>query len=237
MALGSSQEDQDEGNKYPLIKLRDLYCSFFILEGSLPETEISGAEREGEKILFRDDDIVYINRGLRDGLEEGQLFLALEAGPKIKNFGQLMFMKGRVRLTILEDNRSIGKVEDSCGAVQLGNVLLPFIEKEGLSGKDEGFDVFLKEGEGISGNFLYLENDNVQIGSGHRAVIDLGRESGIEVGQQLLIFRQSKEDAPLKTIGNSVVIDVQNHSSTIKVLSNRDAITIEDHVRLHHPLP
>lgn len=233
--LSNAQENQRKEETYPLFSHLDLYCSFFLQENALPETKISGAEREDEKILFSDGDVVYINQGLKDGLSEGQLFLVLEVGRSISQRGHLMFMKGRVRLFTLEENHALGMVEKSCGAVRIGNFLVPFKEKEGLVGRDEGHDVFLREGEGASGNFLYIENENVQIGRGHRAIIDLGRQHGLVLGQQLLIFRRSEKDAPLKVIGNSIVIDVQDQSSTIKILSSEDAITTKDKVRLHNP--
>jgi hypothetical protein len=181
--------------------------------------------------------VVYINQGLKQGLIEDQVFMALEVGEKINQIGHLMFMRGRIRLVTIEDHMSIGKVEKSCGAVRRGNLLIPFEEKPGLLGKDEGYDLHLRADEGTSGSFLYMENENVQIGRGHRAIIDLGQKDGIVLGQQILVFRQDKEEAPLQAIGNSVVIDVQQQSSTIKILSSRDAITMEDKVRLHSPHP
>jgi hypothetical protein len=222
---------------HPLFTVLDLYCSFFIQEDALPELKISGAERESEKILFTDGDVVYINGGLNEGLSEGQVFLALEAGENIKKYGHLMFMKGRVRIVITEEYSAIGKVERACGAVRIGNVLVPFREKEGLIGQDMGYNIHLSDDDSISGGFLYMENENVQIGRGHRAIISLGSRDGLGLGQQVLIIRRSNENSPLQTIGNSVIIDIQNHSATIKILSSRDAITMKDRVRPHPRYP
>ena len=101
--------------------------------------------------------------------------------------------------------------------------MIPFEPKESIIGKDLGFDIPPFEVEGTKGKLIYLET-SLQIGTGGWALIDIGTESGIQVGQQLIVYRKVKEEAPLQVFGNVVVIDVQDTTSTIKVLSCRDAI-------------
>ena len=64
---------------YPIISESDLYCSFLIWDKKeKPDLKIIGAEREYERVLFNNDDIVYLNKGKAEGLQPGQLFLILE---------------------------------------------------------------------------------------------------------------------------------------------------------------
>jgi len=109
---------------YPLISESDLYCSFFVLEEKVPPMKIIGAEREYERVQFNNDDVVYVNYGRQNGLEEGQVFLVLELGSKVRNFGQLAYKRGRVRIVALEDRGGAARVEKACGPVEVGQVEL-----------------------------------------------------------------------------------------------------------------
>ena len=209
---------------YPVISESDLYCSFFVLEGEYPAIKIVGADKAEEKILFSDSDVMIIDKGQKDGLEIGQIFLILEIGPKIKNFGHLALKRGKARIVNLEASQAFAEVEKSCGQVMLGYYLVPFEEKEGLLGKDLGYNVSLKEGEGLKGEIIYLQREYRQLGSGDWAIIDLGEEDGVYVGQQLIIYKKAEDSEPLKIIGNCIIIDTKEKTSTIKILSCNDPI-------------
>ncbi len=230
------QEHQIEKAKifqeiYPIISESDLYCSFLVLDEEKMDIEIVGGERDYEKVMFSDSDIVYINKGKGSGLENGQLFLILEVGPQIKGMGRIAFKRGRAQILALGETKSTARIEKSCGQVMIGNFLVPFQEKEGILGKDLGYDVLPEEVEGLKGNLIYFQDDYNQIGSGYWALIDIGEEDGVYFGQQLIIYRKSKEGAPIQILGNSVVIDVQKNTSTIKILSCKDALRLGDHIQ------
>ena len=216
---------------YPIISESDLYCSFLVLDKGMLGIKIIGGEREYEKVLFSDSDIVYINRGKSSSLKEGQVFLILEVGPKIQDFGPIAFKRGRARILALGETKSTVRIEKACGQVRVGNFLVPFEEKEGMLGKDLGYDVPPEEAKGIKGNIVYLQGDYNQVGSGHWALIDLGEKDGLYIGQQLIIYRKLKKGAPIYVLGNSVVIDVQESTATIKILSCKDAIRLGDHIQ------
>jgi hypothetical protein len=217
--------------EYPLISESDLYCSIYILDGSLPELQIIGAERQDEKVLLSDMDSFYVNMGKADGLDVGQVFLLVQAGPEIQGYGRLVTKRGRGRLIRLEEHRAVLRVERTCSQIEIGNCLLPFEEKEGLLGKDSGYSAFLDENTGISGSFIYLETDLKISGTGQWGIVNLGKDQGIQVGQQLSIFRRLKNDFPREAIGNLVVIDTQQRTSTVKILSCRDTVEVGDQVQ------
>lgn len=234
MVASSGQEVQNQIEKakifrdtYPLIAESDLYCSFFILE-EFPNIKIIAAERASEKTMFSDGDAFYVDKGKDDGLQENQVWTILDIGDKIKStdlrltLGPLAFRRGRARIVRAEAGRSLAKVERSCGRVMIGSFLAPFAEKEGLLGKDLGFNVLAKEGA-QTGRLVYLQNELNQIGTGNWAIIDMGKAQGIQIGQQLTIFKSFSKNMPLEAIGNSVVVDLGTQSATIKILSCRDA--------------
>lgn len=231
LGTGLAQEDQIVRAKifeeeYPLITESDLYCSIYILDGDLPGIKIVGAERQEEKVLLSDADKFYINKGKADGLEIGQMFLVVGVGPKIMGFGNLTSKTGRARIIGLEENRGIVRVEKACGQILVGNDLVLFEEKEGMLGKDEGYDQELNENEGILGSLIFLDAELHIGGTGRWAIIDMGNDKGIHVGQQMTIFKRVKKDAPREAIGNLIVIDVQERTSTVKLLSCRDAVEV-----------
>jgi hypothetical protein len=211
---------------YPVISESDLYCSFFVLEGEMPSIKIIGAEKADEKVLFTDADIMIIDKGEKDGLEIGQMFSILEIGPKIKDFGHLALKRGKARIINLNESEALAEVEKSCGQVMIGYYLVPFEEKEGLLGKDLGYNVPATEGEGLKGEVIYLQRKYTQLGSGHWAIIDLGEEDGVYVGQQLIIYRRAEKGEPFKIIGNCIIIDTKEKTSTMKILSCNDPVRL-----------
>lgn len=217
---------------YPVIADIDLYCSLFVYDGDLPELRITAAEKGYEKTIFSDGDVVFLNKGSQDGLEIGQVFEVVEIGDGIGGFGRLANRRGRAHVVFLEEQRAVARIEKSCGRLTIGNYLLPFEEKETLLGKDIGYEAYGEEVSGPSGSIVYLERDYNQIGSGGWAIIDIGEEAGVQVGQQMTIFKRIwnpeslavREDLPPIGVGNSVVIDVGKKTATIKILSCWDSI-------------
>lgn len=216
---------------YDLISETDLYCSFYIMDDGEPDAKIFGAEREDERVQFNNGDMVYINKGMADGIEEGQMFEVLERGQTLPGYGTILHQRGRLRVVALEVNASSARVEKACGPIMVGNYIVPFEEKESLMGKDLGYNVPPYENDGLKGKILYLESDFVQAGSGDLGLINLGEVDGIQLGQQLVAYRKLYGGTPLFVFGNMVVIDTQKQTSTVKILSCKDVLLIGDMVQ------
>jgi hypothetical protein len=216
---------------YDLLNETDLYCSFFIMDNEEPDTKIFGAERAYERVQFNNGDIVYINKGRNDGVEEGQMYTVLEVGEPLAGYGPLVHQRGRVRIVSLEENAASARVEKACGPVMIGNLLVPFEEKEGRLGKDLGYNVPPYETNGLRGEILFLNEDFSQGGSGDWALLNLGEVDGIQLGQQLVVYRKLYEGTPLFVFGNMVVIDMQKRTCTVKILSCKDALLLGDLVQ------
>jgi hypothetical protein len=229
---------------YPLISEADRYCSFFIWNGDMPEIQITGAEREYEREMLSNGDVVYINQGSKHGLESGQVFMILQVGhdrgyretmaqDTVSGFGMLAYRRGRLRLKALGEEQSTAEIEKACGKIMVGDSLVPFQPMETVMGKDLGYDIPPFEAEGTKGKIIFLETEFNQIGNGHWALINVGQQDGVERGDQLVIYRKVEEGAPLKVIGNSVVIDAQEETATIKILSCRDPVELNDQIMRH----
>lgn len=218
--------------EYPLLTDTDLYCSVLVWDQALPELQIIGSEREDERAMMVDSDTFYINKGKEDGMEIGQMFLAVDIGQPIPKLGFIAQKKGKVRIIRLEDRVSVAKVEKGCGDIRIGNYLIPFEEKPTVIGKDRGYDNNLKPGESLEGQIIYLDTDFNIVSTGHWALINLGAAQGLKPGQQLTVFRHRKANLPREAIANVVVIDAQVNTSTVRILSAREAVEKGDTVQV-----
>ena len=239
---GSQEQQAKKARLYkdvfPLISETDLYCSFFVMKKPQLDIQIIGAEKEEERVIFRENDIFFVNKGSADGLETGQIFTVVEVGEKVnnpfngKNYGRLIIRRGRAQVVSVEEKQAFVKLEKACEQVTLGQFLVPFEEKSELLGTDLGHDVEINEEETTQGTLIYFQDDYEQISKGHWAIIDLGEEDGIHFGQQLVIYRKmDKRKGSIKKLGSLIVIDVQQNSSTVKILSSIDALTVGDKVQ------
>ncbi len=225
---------------FPLISEADLYCSFSVTERVNLDTKIIGSEKEEERMLIRESEVLYINKGSVDGIETGQLYMIVEVGEKVsnpitgKNFGRLLLKRGRALIFSVEEERAFAKLERACGEVMVGHFLVPFEEKSDFLGKDLGYDVPINEEESPQGMLIYFQDEYRQISKGHWAIIDIGEEDGIHFGQQLVIYRKVKgKKETIENIGNLIVIDIQTKTSTVKILSSKSPLRLGDRVQPH----
>ncbi len=213
-----------------LINDTDLYCSFAMWEKPLPELRIIGAEREKEEDMFSDGDTVFLSKGKDAGIEPGQLFWVLEIRHLLPGYGPVAFGKARARIQFAYADKAAAVIENACHGVRLGYYLVPFEPREGMMGKDLGYNVPPVETEGARGSLLYLQSDLRQVATFMWALIDIGADKGLQVGQQLILYKRLRQDLPPVITGNCVVIDVKSTTATIKLLSCRDVLRQGDRV-------
>ncbi len=219
---------------YQLINESDLNCSFYMHEEGklLPDIRIVGGERMNEKSLFSDGDLIYIDKGAADGIEIGQLFLTIGLRAKVAKLGTVMERHGRARIVRLDDGTATAKVEKSCGTIEAGDFLLPFEEGEGEIGKDLGYGD-MDPNASKKGKVVYIENDTHIAASGQWALIDMGRQHCVQIGDQLNVYHRAKPNLPREAIASAIIIDVRGATSTIKILGARDAVDIGSEVQIN----
>jgi len=219
---------------YQLINESDLNCSFYMHEEGklLPDIQIVGAERMHEKSVFEDGDLIYLNRGAADGLEIGQLFLTVGLRAKVAKIGTVMERHGRARIVRLDGDRGASaRVEKGCGTILVGDFLIPFEEEAGEIGKDLGYGD-MDPNASKRGYVIYIENDFHISASGQWALINMGRQHCVQIGDQLNVFHQARPDLPREAFASAIVIDVRGATSTIKILGARDAVDIGAEVQM-----
>lgn len=225
---------------YPLLNETDLYCSFFIWDGPPPELTIAGAERP-EFDQHSDGEIVYLKAGRARGVAVGQQMLIVEVGPALTHpktggkTGPLCFRRGRLTVIHVEEDSAAARIEKSCGPVWVGNALIPFEVRQTVEGKNEGYVPYQEPRERLSGSVIYLQDELNQAGPPSWVLIDIGREQGLRAGQQLTIFRRTGEGLPRRSIGNGVLVDVQERTATMRILVSDEAIAAGDGVEVKEP--
>jgi len=219
---------------YQLINESDLNCSFYMQEEGklLPDIQIIGAARMNEKSLFEDGDVIYINKGAADGIEIGQLFLTLGLRAKVGKLGTVMERHGRARIVRLDDGMATAKVEKGCGTIKVGDFLLPFEEGEGEIGSDLGYGD-MDPNASKKGKVVYIENDFHISGTGQWALIDMGRQHCVQIGDQLNVYHRAKTNLPREAVASAIIIDVRGATSTIKILGARDVVDIGSEVQIN----
>ncbi len=244
--LAQNQQQQMQRGKiyqetYPLITDSDMYCSFGVLDGPPPPLKITGAERQEERIQFGDGDVVYVNGGEAQGLAKDQVYLLLGVKEEIsissprtgKTYGRLLQKEGRAKVISVETDKAVLRLIKTCAIVSVGDYAVPFSAKETVVGKNQGFVPYTGEKkESVKGSIIYLGGELNQIGTGNWAIIDLGTDEGLQIGNQLTISTTLGDKLPRHGTGNAVVIDAHLHTATIKILAAGDAIRLGDQVEV-----
>ena len=219
---------------YQLINETDLYCSYYMHEQGklLPDIQIIGAERMNEKTLFEDGDIIYVNKGAAAGLEIGQLFLVIGLFEKADPYGTVVKRTGRARIVRLDEGMATARIEKCCGMISVGEYLLPFEEEPGEIGKDLGYGD-MDPNASKRGRVIFVEHGLTMAAAGQWALIDLGRQHCVQIGDQLNIFHQAAPNLPREAFASAIIIDVRGATSTIKILGSRDAVDIGSEVQIN----
>jgi len=240
LSLGQETEIQKAKiylENYPLLTQTDLYCSFFILDGPLPKLTIIGAERD-EIDYHTNGEVVYLSAGKDQGLGPDQVYMILEPGGKVnhplkrQSYETLMYRRGRAKIIFADKDKAAARIEGACGQVTVGSFLVPFELKPTVEGKDQGFVPYQEPPKVLNGTVIFLLDELNQNSFGNWVLIDIGREAGLKVGQQMTVFRPIQEKFPRRSVGNGVVVDVQAKTATLKLLATDDVVRLGDGVEV-----
>jgi hypothetical protein len=219
-----------------LISEVDLSCSFLLVDAPT-SFRIASSARGNEKSVLTDFDLFYVDSGSAEMSPE-KAWTVLEYGPMVRLGerkdlrGIVAFKRGRARFVRMEGDKAQFRIEKACGPIMVGYGLVPVAEAEPLRGTPLAWDVPFQGGEVLTGRIVFLDNDLVQIAAGFWAIIDLGAEHGLTVGQQLTVFHQEGRAVPPQAVGNIIVIEAGGRWATVKALSSKDSIRLGDLVQV-----
>ncbi len=188
----------EEEAPVPPVSARDVYCSGFIVKHfRRPHlTILSGPERSRESL--GQGDVVYLNEGSDDGLQNGMLFSVLKIGQKVdhpesgKYIGRFVLKVGRVKIIATQKHTAIGEIDQSCDAITYGDVLLPWkpipipwnITKAKALPTEMPWNT-----DKVVGRIVWTEDRLQTVGQNNIIYIDLGTDNQVLPGDKFWIFR------------------------------------------------
>ena len=184
--------------------LSTVYCSgFYTNQKVSDDLRLVSGEQSAYKINFVERDIVYLSKGLNQGVKPGDRYSVVRAeedkdpvlwfkwqeklthamGSHYLDLGQLEVIK-------VEPNIAIAKVAMSCDLMQRGDIVLPFAERPAAPYKEASvFDPFAP----VSGKpvaMVVRGRDTAQVsGRWDSVYVNLGTSQGVKVGDYFRIFR------------------------------------------------
>ena len=111
-----------------------LYCAGYIRNQTLPHMpEIVGALEEQEQSRYSDGDVVYINAGSQQGIQEGQNFQIIRPRGDVKGvlkqkrgfLGTYVQEVGQLQVFKVRENTSAAQITFTCDTALLGDLLAP----------------------------------------------------------------------------------------------------------------
>jgi len=238
----------------------DLYCSSYLVPQPPAATlQIASAE-EADKMLLSDYDIVYLNQGIAEGVQPGAEYMILRTGDAIrhpvtnKQVGHLMSQVGRLRVLVVQEHTATAWIESGCSEVELGDALVPFEEVPVPLSAGMPMDRYEVDLSGQRGHIVFGHLGALAFGAGDLVELDIGSGEGVEPGDFMAIFRDyvqpgkffstelnmetspkqeswaAKSPYPPKVLGQVVILRVQEHTATAKIVRSFRTINVGDKV-------
>jgi hypothetical protein len=273
-AVTSAQESAQSGSATNSPDYSAVNCSGFVTEKLPDDIRVISGEQSNLKITFAHGDYVYINRGRDKGVQVGDRFSVVrpEKDPVdvpwfkwqyklIKAMGQLYSDAGQVRVVNVQPNVSIAQIDLSCGYIQRGDIVRPYVERPSPPFKDAStFDHFAP----VSGKHVAMivtAADYSQLyGKNSTVYVNLGNNQGVRIGDYFRIFRyqgtmaetapQTKNyqyelygfgsahakyswrDLPREVIGEGIVINEGPNASTVLITHSSLEVYAGDYVEV-----
>ena len=187
-----------------------LYCAGYIHYQRLPKMpEIVGALEEQERRTFTNNDVMYLNAGSQQGIQEGQTFQIIRPRGDVKGvykekqgyLGTYVQEIGQLEVFKVYERTAAARIIFSCDLVLLGDLLAPIPERVSpLSRTFENLDPFADPSGKQTGRLMMAKNNREMLTRNDVVYIDLGGEDQLQPGDYLTVYR------PLGT-GNLTRVD------------------------------
>jgi hypothetical protein len=194
------------------------------------------------RVNYVSGDVVYLNRGERDGVAAGEEFLVVREERPIFHpvdnsyVGYAMSMVGRVKVLCTQPETSTAEIEHQCTPLHPGDLIKPFepipipliSELEHTPRHCDLSD--LK----VTGTVLYARDDRESMAEEDVVAIDVGSDDGLAPGDLLVIHRPhpSGDHLPVRILGDAVVLMVGRSTAIAKIMYSEMPIWKGDHMSL-----
>ena len=148
-------------------------------------------------------DVVYLNKGSKQGVTEGEVFSVVRPTEDwggvewsksqysiLKKMGIMWEDEGRITVISVRPDVSIARINKSCNDIQRGDIVLPFIERPVPPGKtDFHFDRFAPATGKPLAMVVIGKKYTEELGPRDILYVNLGAQQGVKVGDYFRIFR------------------------------------------------
>jgi outer membrane protein OmpA-like peptidoglycan-associated protein len=214
-------------DKILLIGETDWNCSPFIRQKIYKSIYITGGENmDWGKKDYSDGDRMYINRGTLDGVQEGDELMVIGEeqlainGVTGETMGYYYLRKARAKVTCVYEDKAIITLDKGCNPVNIGDLVEPFEPRGKVMGKKLVYTQCRLPASPIEGNVAYSINvsePQVITSPGNYVISDLGKAM-VSIGDWMLIYKILGDGLPPLIVGSAYVINVENNSSTVKII-------------------
>ncbi len=177
---------------------REFYGTGFITKEKVNlDAFIIGAEDEDHERYLGEGEIVYINKGTNDNVIPGAKFEIVRNTGKVFNpvskkfVGYYYKQIGILKVIISHDTNSIAKIEYATTAAFIGDGLINYKPYNPIEGKKNyKMTRFMEDTGKATGNVVFIENYKTIAGQGEVVYFDLGKNSGVNVGDFVSIYKR-----------------------------------------------
>lgn len=176
-----------------------LYCAGYIRYQTLPHMpQIVGGHEEQEQRRYADGDVVYINAGSKQGVQEGQTFQIIRPRGDVKGvhkekqgfLGTYIQEIGQLRVFKVRDNTSAAQITFSCDEALHGDLVAPLPDRVSPLERSSGIlDVFADPTGKQTGRLMMAKDNREMVTRNEIVYIDLGSEDQVKTGDYLTIYR------------------------------------------------
>lgn len=229
-------------DSYLLVSNTDIYCSYEIGTKISDDIKIIGSRDMGiDRTEYSEGDFMFINKGINDGLKEGDKFIIVASGGRVLNqlnkrfLGRLYLRRGIAVITTIFDKKAEIELINTCSPVNIGNFLIPFKHEEQVLKRSINFNLSklpasLVKGRVVYSNELIDYNKAVAI-SGDIVIVDMGKDE-LSKGDFVLFYEILKKRLPPVIVGGGIVVKPQNNNSSVKILQASLPIKIGTYLTL-----
>ena len=194
----------------------DLYCAGYVQYAPAPVSpEIVGGEQEQEQRTYVEGDVVFINAGAEQGVDEGQEYQIVRPRGKMSSkfttkkgwLGVYMQEVGQLRVTNVKERVSVAVITHSCETILLGDLLRqPNNRVAPLERPEVVLERFADPTGKQRGRIIMARDAREALTRNHVVYIDLGAEDNVKAGDYLTIYRPA---------GTGNLVSVENEEIAI----------------------
>jgi hypothetical protein len=204
LSLGNAVgiKGQEPNGARPSHVTLDTMCAGFISD--LPMNSgirIVGAGKELQSYPFAERDLVYVNKGVEQGITPGTVYMIVRPFGGIKQpftkqmLGYYVKQLGLARIETVQGLTSKAKITAACDEVWLGDLLVPYDPPEDTHASEvrtaatKPVDDIVPDAAAPKGQIFFARGFREYLGTNDIVFVDLGSAKGVQPGDSFTIYR------------------------------------------------